>query len=131
MKDQGYSFEGNDISTADTGTYLYDFQLSTIDGCDSIIHLALYIMYNDGLSENELPNIEVFPNPVQTLLHIKGENIRQIFIYNADGQLIFSKNDNRSNLIITDVSGHAVGQYVLRVILTDKRTITRKFIINR
>lgn len=131
MRDHEYFFDGNAIPTADTGTYVYDFQYSTIEGCDSLVHLSLYVMYNDGISTQIIPSIEVFPNPAQTSLNIKGENIKQLFIYSTDGQLIYSKEDNSTNLIVLDVSQHAAGQYFLKIILADKQTITRKFIINR
>ena len=88
-------------------------------------------MHNDGISTEIIPNIEVFPNPAQTALHIKGESIKQIILYNADGQLVLSKDENDSNLIVLDVSPYAAGQYYLKIVLTDKQTITRKFIINR
>lgn len=131
MREHEYFFDGNSIPTADTGTYIYDFQYTTNEGCDSVIHLVLYVQNNDGITTEIIPNIEVFPNPAQTLLNIKGENITQIFIYSADGQLIYSKDGILDDVIVFDVSQHASGQYFLKVVLTDKRTITRKFIINR
>lgn len=131
MREHEYFFDGNPIPTTDTGTYVYDFQYSTVEGCDSSIHLILYVQNNDGISTEIIPNIEVFPNPAQTILNIKGENITQIFIYNTDGQVIYSKDGNLDNVIVLNVSQYASGQYFLKVILADKRTVTRKFIINR
>ncbi len=77
-----------------------------------------------------LSSIEVFPNPTNRLLNIKGENIRRIDTYNADRQLILSIAGNIEDLHRVDVSRFAAGQYFVEVKLGDGRTATRMFIVN-
>ena len=79
----------------------------------------------------DLPDIEIFPNPTQSLLNIKGENMRRIDLYNADGQLVYSKENDGANLKQVDVTRFASGQYFVKVLLGDGRIATRKVIVNR
>ena len=124
-----YTFDGHDISTNDLGSFSFNFQYFTIEGCDSIIHLELLVLNNDGIPTNQIPNIIVFPNPAQDLLYIKGEGIRQVFIYNTDGKIVYSTTDNNLfNLKKVNISRYASGEYLIKVILADKRTITKRVI---
>ncbi len=131
MREHEYQFGDFTITPADSGTYTYDFQYSTAEGCDSTIHLILFVMYNEGVPSIYINEIEVFPNPANTLLNIKGENMRKICIYNANGQLLFTKEDLVSDLQQVDVTRFASGQYFLKVQLDDGHTVTRKFIVSR
>ncbi len=127
---QEYIFNGQTIPTVATGSFSYVFQIYSTEGCDSIIHLVLYVMNNEGVPTDELTNIKVFPNPTQTLLNIKGENMQQLLIYNADGQIVYSTTDyNLFNLKKVDVTAYATGQYYIIIVLADGRTVTKKVVI--
>jgi len=126
-----YVYDNLTITPENTGSYDYEFQYSTVDGCDSIIHLNLLVINNDGIPTVDLPHIEVFPNPAQTVLNIKGENMQKIHIYDAEGRLVFVKNENIKDLQQVDVSGFAAGQYFVKILLHDGQTVTFKFLVNR
>ncbi len=57
-------------------------------------------------------NIEVYPNPVTSVLYVK-EATGEVLIYNNAGQQVLCRNLDESNSI--DVSGLAKGIYLLRV----------------
>jgi hypothetical protein len=91
------------------------------------MHLTITV----GIDDHDLSGIEVFPNPTNRILNIRGENMRRIDIYNADGQLVYTKQNDGSDLMQVDVSRFAAGQYFVKVLLGDGRTATRKVIVNR
>ena len=126
-----YVFGDFTITPEAPGEYEYNFPHTTVNGCDSVIHLNLLVINNDGILTIDLPDIEIFPNPTQSLLNIKGENMRRIDLYNANGQLVYSKENDGANLKQVDVTRFASGQYFVKVLLGDGRIATRKVIVNR
>ena len=131
IREHEYVFGDFSITPTDSGTYTYDFQYSSEEGCDSVIHLILYVLFNDGVEIYDSRGVEIFPNPTSSILNIKGEKMLKIWIHNADGQLIFTKTDNIEDLQRVDVSQFASGQYFVKVLLDGNRTVTRKFIVHR
>jgi hypothetical protein len=125
-----FTFEDFTVTPTDSGSYTYDFPHSTVEGCDSIVHLILYVQYNDGIESHDISNVEVYPNPAQSLLFIKGEDMSKIMIYNAEGQLVYVSNE-LYGLNSVDVSHYAAGQYFVKIVFGNKQTITRKVIVNR
>jgi len=120
-------YEWNTITYCETGDYTQTLQ--TVDGCDSVVTMHLTITV--GIDDHDLSGIEVFPNPTNRILNIKGEDMRRIDLYNADGQLVYTKENNGSDLVQVDVSRFAFGQYFVKVLLDDGRIATRKVIVNR
>lgn len=131
MREHEYTFGDFTTTPTDSGTYSYDFQHTTVNGCDSIVHLILYVQYNDGIAPYELMEVEVFPNPAHSVLNIKGEDIRQILIYNTDGQLVYTLNNLSLDIKTIDVSRFAAGQYLVKVLFGNKQIVTKKVIVNR
>ena len=131
VRGHAYVFGVFSITPSDTGTYTYDFQYSTEDGCDSVIHLMLYVMNNDGIAPYEFPDVEVFPNPTNNILNIKGEDMRQILIYDDEGKLVYASKELSSSLETVDVTRYAAGQYFVKIILGNKQIVTKKVIVNR
>nr|WP_315025730.1 T9SS type A sorting domain-containing protein [uncultured Chryseobacterium sp.] len=76
-------------------------------------------------SEVSKSKIQVFPNPVSTMITISGiDNGQTVQIYASDGQLLLSETFNSK----VDVSQLASGMYVLKVITKDFQHKEFKFI---
>lgn len=87
--------------------------------CDDIVSTESFA--------NNLATFSIFPNPTESTLHFKGlENFDLIKIYNNQGILIASYNENIENI---DVEYFSAGMYYLEVYTQDKKAI-RKFIKN-
>jgi hypothetical protein len=77
----------------------------------------------DNLFKN---TILVYPNPTNSIIHISTiETSTQVFLYNAIGQMIISKNSNTM-----DISTLDKGVYFLKVELKNKEHETIKIIKN-
>jgi hypothetical protein len=120
-------YEWNNVNYCESGDYTQTLQ--TTAGCDSVVTLHLTITV--GIDDHDLSGIEVFPNPTNHILNIKGEEMRRIDIYNADGQLVYTKENDGADLVQVDVTRFAAGQYFVKVLLGDGRTATRKVVVNR
>lgn len=85
-----------------------------------------FITEYDGLSENGEPlHIWIYPNPAKNTLTVKGENMNQIIIYNAVGQVIKSINCDRQNINV-DVNAFQKGIYFIRIINNNSEMMTKK-----
>lgn len=73
------------------------------------------------MSEN---SVSVYPNPANTQVLVKGENIDSVEIYNMMGQFVKVVNSNLDGTVIntTDLSE---GSYLFRAISNDGQIITK------
>ena len=67
--------------------------------------------YTVGLEENNALNVELYPNPVNNVLTVKGDNIVKVAIFNALGQEVVAV-ENRNEIDVTSLNN---GLYFVRV----------------
>lgn len=74
-------------------------------------------IYNspEGVEENEMQEVMVYPNPAKDLLTIKAENINEVDVYNAIGQKVYSQTVNASEALI-NLDGLDSGIYLVRLV---------------
>ena len=131
LRNHEYVGYGLTITPADSGTYTYDIQNFTIDGCDSIIHLTLHVAFNYGIEQHvaEQREFTVYPNPATTVVNIKGEDMRRIQVYNGLGKLVQIVDAEDENYVQIKLSGYAPGNYFLRILLSDGQVVSKKIIV--
>jgi hypothetical protein len=131
MRNHEYVGYGLTITPADSGTFTYDIQNFTIDGCDSIIHLTLHVAFNYGIEQHvaEQREFTVYPNPATTVVNIKGEDMRRIQVYNGLGKLVQIVDAEDENYVQIKLSGYAPGNYFLRILLSDGQVVSKKIIV--
>lgn len=82
----------------------------------------------DGEAVEEIETVEsynIFPNPVKDVLTVKGENMKQVVISNALGQVVETINTN-DNEVRVDVSAFNNGMYFINVIDNNGEMTTSK-----
>lgn len=74
----------------------------------------------------EVPEFDIYPNPVSDLLHIEGINnsVKQVEFYSVLGQL--KKESFESEINVSDLSS---GIYLVRITTTDDQNITKRIIV--
>ncbi len=89
---------------------LYDSELSIVS---SLGEQIVPIIWNCtiGLEENNALNVELYPNPMNDLLNIKGDNIVKVAIYNTLGQEVISV-ENRNEIDVRSLNN---GLYFVKV----------------
>lgn len=70
--------------------------------------------------------VVVYPNPSEDVFNVEGNGILKVEVTNAYGQAVYVK-ETRGNYTQVDLSGHATGVYLLKVV-TDSGTVTRQMI---
>jgi hypothetical protein len=75
--------------------------------------------------DNSSTAITIFPNPANDYLYIQtNDNVKQLDVYNIQGQLIRTEQTNTSSV---DINNLASGMYILRI-TSDKGVSTHKFV---
>ena len=86
--------------------------------------------YTVGLEENNALNVELYPNPVNNVLTVKGDNIVKVSIFNALGQEVVAV-ENRieieGNEVEINMNDYNTGIYFVQV-NTENGTATRKVV---
>lgn len=89
-------------------------------------HLVAELSYFDGIEESDVP-VQVFPNPANDVLTIKGEGIRRVTVINLKGQVMEVRNTEGMEEIQINVQNYSSGLYVLQL-MTEKGVVTKRFI---
>ena len=133
MRMHEYVGYGLTVMPLDSGVYEYDIQNYTIDGCDSIVHLTLYVQFNDGVEHYTLsePEFKLYPNPTTTFVNIEGEDMQRVYVYNSIGKLMMIAEADSDTHTRLEFVNYPAGYYVLRIELTDGRTVQKKVVIRR
>ena len=77
---------------------------------------------DDGVGENEMEMISVYPNPTQDVIYIGANNdlsVQRVEVFNVTGQKVMSSTES-----VIDVSGLGSGMYIIRV-TADDRIVTQ------
>ncbi len=124
---------GLTLMPVDTGVFEYEVQNYTINGCDSVIYLTLFVQNNTGIVDYDesIPEFTLFPNPAITYVNITGEQMEQVYVYNALGQLMMAVDAESDTHVHLEFHDYPAGQYVVKIKLTDGQTVQKKMIIRR
>ena len=129
---QEYTYDSFVITPTDSGTFHYDIQNYTLVGCDSIVHLTLYVAFVDGIEEFTMtPELTFYPNPTMASLNIRGERMRSVEILDINGRLIYRTDAETPEFTRIDVTPYPTGHYLVKVTFDDGRTATGKIIVSK
>ncbi len=88
-------------------------------------YLIAYFDY-DGVCENK-GEISLFPNPTNDMLYVSGEDIREIRVFNAMGQMVKQVLANREGTSQIDMGDQSAGVYMLQAV-GENNTFTMRFV---
>ena len=86
-----------------------------------------HLIFFDGINESNA-QIELYPNPANEWLHIKGEAIQKIVVVNTMGQVLESMETNGQETLLFNIKHYEPGTYIM-ILNTEKGGIvTRRFV---
>lgn len=138
-----FAWEFGDGGTSDEENPTYTFPWSFVEGagfttsailtvtdefgCTSTMTVSDVDIAWEGIGEITAESFSFYPNPVNSNLNIKGENIiDELRIYDLVGQLVVSENVNAASTQM-DLSNLVAGAYFL-TILTEGQEVTKAFV---
>lgn len=89
---------------------------------DFDVHAILHYV-PDGIEDNEVTTISVYPNPAHDIIHVEtchGASLQHVDIYNISGQMILSSTKTEIN-----VSGLMPGVYFITVFTENQKFVER------
>lgn len=96
-----------------SGTTYYASQ--TLNGCESMMRLAVTAGIDLKTPSFEISNLRYYPNPVQSILTVEySDTIDAVQMYNMLGQLVYNRNTNASKVTI-EMTSMVAGNYILQV----------------
>ena len=95
-----------------------------IDYTTEIYNFFASCMIPASIEEVVSASVNIYPNPTKDILHVEGENIATVQVYNALGKLMASTAH-------TDipVNGYSEGLYTVSITFTDGRMLSRKVMV--
>ena len=90
-----------------------------------------YVVVDDAweLPENQLENLDIYPNPTDGLLVVEAPKLRQVSVFNALGQVMLNK-AICGDMVQLDLSSFENGLYWIKV-MTQNGAMVRSFVISR
>ena len=71
-----------------------------------------------------MTHLQVYPNPTDTVLYIKGIEVQNIKVINANGKTVLEQKNGNAILI----NDFASGLYFIKIKTVTNKTVTKKFI---
>ncbi|MDZ4757635.1 MAG: DUF5011 domain-containing protein [Bacteroidota bacterium] len=108
------------VNTSILGTYTLTYSLtdpSNIKADD--VSRSVVVYAGNAIQNIAKETFQLYPNPAQEILNLVFENqsnIKQVFIYNQAGQLVYNTNIKNDKSIIVPVNNFAQGLYYIAVI---------------
>lgn len=90
--------------------------------------MAFQLYGTETLSTNDIfssKRISIYPNPATKEVNIKGNDIKNTYLYSTEGKLILSSSESTIN-----VEKLVTGIYFIKIVLNDGTQITDRFIKN-
>lgn len=89
-----------------------------------------FVCENAGLDENLNNNFTIFPNPASNQININCENINEVLIYNALGQLVYEK-AGECDMLTIDATAFEEGLYVVNVKKINGEAVSQRIVIKK
>ncbi len=138
--DMGDLAATNDTSVLQDPSYTYPADVSvtaclTVTNAAGCADTACQQVFTDGINEAIADEqITIYPNPstngVFTINTVHSSSVTTITVYNLIGKAVYTKELNSTGKQTIDLSNQANGAYFM-ALKNDKKTITRKIVINK
>ena len=116
------------ISEQGSATLTLSNTLVGINGCDSVVTLALTVRRTEGIeqpAEIHLAELRVYPNPATSRVTVEIEGLRHVELYDSEGRRLQDYTTRNEGSLTIDVSHYATGAYYLRVHTSDNVIIQK------
>ena len=108
--------DGEEVSTEPTFSF-------TVEGSRSFV---AHLFYYDGLNETATTT-HLYPNPTDGWLHIEGQSLRKVVIFNTMGQVVESIEIENQGELLIEVKHYEPAEYIM-TLYTESGIVTKRFV---
>ena len=83
-----------------------------------------------GIEDVDETQFTFYPNPVQSVLNIYGEMMKEVYLYAINGQLLSRIATDDPSFVSINMENYPPAQYVIHLKLSDGSTIAKKIIVS-
>ena len=135
---QGYGFQFteqqirdgiNGQGNLDVYTFRYVDSLYSVNGCDSLVFLTLYVINRNGDVPGvtqQLTDVKIYPNPTRGVVNVEGSDLLSVEVYDNVSRRVLTR-QVEGDTTTFDLSGLSSGAYYVRV-RTVHGTVVKKVI---
>ena len=125
-----YNNHGLNFTPQNPGTLNIDVPRSSVNGCDSIVHVTLIVVPGSSIDMHYLDkHITLYPNPTDHVFTVSStlDMIRELTIYDNNGKAVLRQRiDDYSGQV--NVENLTPGIYFVRM-MTSNNVVTKKLIV--
>lgn len=115
--------------TTDKNVWVIWYVMSACGEKNSFLTIATSKCDPVSLTEQEdLKSVNIYPNPANSVIHVSGENISKVEIYNLTGQMVDSRTSNYSSI---DISSYNTGMYFFKIYAPDNSVVTKRIMVSK
>ncbi len=107
---------GSELGTG-THTVTVDV-LNKANDCETSDTIHVTVLDNTGFDDPAEGKVRIYPNPAGDEFYIEGENLKEIYLVNTLGQIIYSDR-HAGNFNEVGLGQHPAGVYIVRVLTGD------------
>ncbi len=122
-----YDNYGFQLTPTELGVSEHTLVKYTVNGCDSVIHLSLFVSV--GVEDYVAPQLRVYPVPAETYVNIEGEHMAKVFLYDMHGRLIQMQDADTPEYTRLFFETQTTGFYILKIQLMDGALVTKKIVV--
>ena len=125
-----YHNHGLNFTPQNPGVLNIDVPRTTVDGCDSTVHITLVVIDGSGIDMHYLDqHITLFPNPTDNVFTVSStlDIIRELTIYDNNGRAVLRQSINDYSGQV-NVENLTPGIYFVRM-MTPDNIVTKKLIV--
>ena len=125
-----YHNHGLNFTPQNPGVLNINVPRTTVDGCDSLVHVTLVVIEGSGIDMHYLDkHITLFPNPTDNVFTVSStiDIIRELTIYDNNGRAVLHQNINDYSGQV-NVENLTPGIYFVRM-MTPDNIVTKKLIV--
>ncbi|MDD4847440.1 MAG: C25 family cysteine peptidase [Bacteroidales bacterium] len=93
--------------------------------------IAVNFIEKTTIAETVANNYSVYPNPATTRVLVKGDNMKNVMVYNVVGQLIETIIVEQNSSVAVNVSSYDAGIYIFRITTTDGTLISKRVVVSK
>lgn len=119
-----------DLDVVNESNYVYILEI-VYENCEESPQTEGLPVYYLGIGNLDEANYQIYPNPADNFITIRGEKMSNIVIYNIKGQAVGEYTPIGDAFTIRDLAAYSSGIYLIKIISRDGNSVVKRVSITK